>query len=65
MSGGDPGAFRFISHRLPPVTGSDLSVVWVTHIYHGSLNARVEGEIRAIDYTEDGIILSFPFAEHV
>ncbi|MCC6169806.1 MAG: hypothetical protein IT329_21490 [Caldilineaceae bacterium] len=63
-SGGNPGAFRFMSHRLPPVTGEALATVAVTHLY---LTERyrppLDGEIRAIDYREDGIILSFPFAE--
>lgn len=62
-SGGNPGGFRFISHRLPPVTGEALSSVIANHIYHERYDPRLEGEIRAIDYQEDGIILSFPFPE--
>jgi hypothetical protein len=62
-AGGNPGAFRFMSHRLPPVAGEELGVVSVTHIYHHRYDPRFEGEIRAIDYQEDGIILSFPFPE--
>lgn len=62
-SGGNPGAFRLMSHRLPPVTGEELSAVIVNHIYHERYDPRIEGEIRAIDYQEDGIILSFPFPE--
>jgi hypothetical protein len=62
-SGGNPGAFRFMSHRLPPVSGSEANFIIVNHIYHQRYDPRFEGEIRAIDYVEDGIILSFPFAE--
>lgn len=62
-TGGNPGAFRFMSHRLPPVSGSDANFIIVNHVYHERYDPRFEGEIRAIDYVEDGIILSFPFAE--
>jgi hypothetical protein len=64
LSGGNPGAFRFMSHRLPPVSGSGGNTIFVTHVYLGAhYNPYLQGEIRAIDYIEDGIILSFPFAE--
>lgn len=56
--------FRFMAHRLPPVSGSGGNTIFVTHIYRGaSYDPRVQGAISAIDYTEAGIILSFPFPE--
>jgi hypothetical protein len=56
--------FRLMSHRLPPVTDSGLATIVVTHVYLGdSYDPAVQGAIRAIDYAEAGIILSFPFAE--
>jgi hypothetical protein len=64
LTGGNPGAFRFMSHRLPPVSGSGGNTIFVTHVYQGAYYyPRYDGEIRAIDYVEDGVILSFPFAE--
>jgi hypothetical protein len=56
--------FRFMSHRLPPVAGSDLATIAVTHVYTTtSYDPNVQGAISAIDYSEAGIILSFPFAD--
>jgi hypothetical protein len=53
-----------MSHRLPPVTGDDLAVIAVTHVFLGeSYDPGTEGPITAIDYREAGIILSFPFPE--
>ncbi len=56
-------AFRFMSHRLPPVE-TGLAEVQLTHIYLGYIyEPRVEGPIQFINYTESGIILSFPWPE--
>ncbi len=56
--------FRFMSHRLPPASGGGLVTLAVTHLYTGeSYDPGVQGAISAIDYSESGIILSFPFAE--
>lgn len=58
------GPFRFMSHRLPPVSGSDLASLKVNHLYLSeSYTPSVEGPIVAIDYQEADIILSFPFPE--
>jgi hypothetical protein len=55
--------FRFMSHRLPPVS-SGLATVAVTHVFLGdTYDPGVEGAISAIDYIEAGIILSFPFPD--
>lgn len=62
-TGGNPDGFRLMSHRMPPVTGEELSSVVVTHIFYARYDPHVEGEIRSLDYSEDGIILSFPFPE--
>ncbi len=62
--GGVSPPFRFMSHRLPPVSSDDLATILVTHIYLGfSYDPSVRGEIGEIDYSEFGIILSFPFPE--
>jgi hypothetical protein len=62
QSGGNPDAFLFMSHRLPPVTGDDLfNRVAVTYIYQAFTHRpTIDGRITSIDYEEDGIILSFP-----
>jgi hypothetical protein len=53
-----------MSHRLPPVTGSGGNTIFVTHVYSdASYDPRIRGAISAIDYTESGKILSFPFPE--
>jgi hypothetical protein len=53
-----------MSHRLPPVTGESLNVIAVTYIYQGAhYFPFADGEIRVVDYQEDGIILSFPFPD--
>jgi len=58
------GPFRWMSHRLPPVSGADFATLAVTHIYTvESYDPSVEGPITALDYEEIGIILSFPFPE--
>ncbi|MGQ0600350.1 MAG: Ig-like domain-containing protein [Anaerolineales bacterium] len=64
LSGGNPGAFRFMSHRLPPVSGSGGNTIFVTHIHKFRFyHPRLQGVLRAIDYRESGIVLSFPFPE--
>jgi hypothetical protein len=66
LTGGNPDKFRMMSHRLPPVPAEELYTVSVTHLFQGAganYNPFSLGEIRAIDYVEDGIILSFPFAD--
>lgn len=56
--------FRFMSHRLPPVSGGGLATIVVNHVYLGaSYDPGIQGAISAIDYSESGIILSFPFPE--
>jgi hypothetical protein len=56
--------FRFMSHRLPPVSGTDLASVVVTHLSNtATYDPSIQGEITAIDYQEAGRILSFPFPE--
>ena len=57
------GEFRFMSHTLPPVT-SGISVIYVTHIYTAyTFDPAVQGAIDHIDYSESGILLSFPFSD--
>lgn len=63
-TGGNPGAFRFMSYGLPPVPANDLYVVTVNHIFRNNIYApAIDGEILALDYSEDGIILSFPYPD--
>jgi hypothetical protein len=46
------------------VSGSGGNTIFVTHIYSdASYDPSVQGAISAIDYTESGKILSFPFPE--
>lgn len=55
--------FRFISHRIPSIS-SGLATIQVTHIYlDQSYDPALQGAITALDYSEGGIILSFPFPE--
>jgi len=64
LTGGDSTpAYRFMSHTLPPVE-TGLAEVRVTHIYLGyTYNPQVEGAILFINYSESGILLSFPWPE--
>ena len=63
LSGGNPGAFRAITHILPPVTGSATAVIVVHHVFQGNFYIPAfDGAIDHIDYAEDGILpnLSWP-----
>src|SRR5262245_44256980 len=47
--------FRFMSHRIPPVS-SGLSTLVVSHIYlDDSYDPSVQGAISTLDYSEAGI----------
>jgi hypothetical protein len=63
LTGGNPGAFRAITHTLPPVTGSATAVIVVHHVFLGNYYIpSFDGAIDHIDYAEDGILpdLSWP-----
>ena len=63
-SGGNPGAFRSMTHTLPPATQGILSEIDVTHLYvAGSYDPSQQGAIGRIEYEEDGLLLSLPFPE--
>lgn len=56
--------FRFMSHRLPPVSGSGGNTIFVTHVFLAAgYDPSIQGAITTIDYRESGKIFSFPFPE--
>lgn len=65
LSGGNPGAFRRMQHILPvPPTDTDVTRIEVAHIYiGGSFNPQIDGAIDRIDFSEDIILLTLPYAD--
>lgn len=56
--------YRFMSHRIPPVNGSSLANIIVDHLFTGTgYDPGNQGAITALDYSESGRILSFPFPD--
>jgi hypothetical protein len=65
LTGGYASApFRFMVHRIPPVTNGGLNTIEVTHVYTGyTYEPASQGDLVAIDYSEAGRILSFPWPD--
>ena len=64
LTGGNPDAFRSMTHTLPPVAPGDLAEIKVTHLYLGaSYDPGVQGAIDHINYAEDGILLNLPYID--
>jgi hypothetical protein len=64
VSGGNPGAFRWMVHTLPPVSPGELTEVKVTHLFQGGYYfPLLQGAINHIDYSEDSILLSLPWPD--
>src|SRR5574341_254524 len=61
LTGGNPGAFRYMEHILPAPPGpTDLARVEVTHIYNGDAYLPFDA-IDHIDYAEDIRLLNLPW----
>ncbi len=63
-AGGNPDAFRSMTHTLPPVPPGVLAEIIVTHLYLGSsYDPGLQGAIDHINYGEDGKMLSLPWPD--
>ena len=63
-TGGNPDAFRSMTHNLPPQPPDTLAEIMVTHLYLGnSYDPGLQGAIDHIDYAEDGKMLSLPWPD--
>ncbi len=63
-TGGNPDAFRSMTHTLPPQPPDVLAKILVTHLYLGdSYDPGLQGAISHIDYAEDGKMLSLPWPD--
>ncbi len=64
-TGGNPGAFRFMTHTMPPAVGSgplQKTQIWVFHEYlPTSYDPAAQGAIASLDYAEDRIQEAPPF----
>lgn len=63
-SGGNPGAFRAMTHTLPQPSGSDETRIAAVHLYQGQrYNPSTQGALDHIDFTQDGRLLSLPWPD--
>ena len=59
LTGGNPGAYLFIQHTLPPEASGNLGFIEVTYLYEAQeYDPSVQGAIDHIDYAEDIMLFS-------
>lgn len=61
-SGGDPGAYRWMSHTLPAAPGGTSTRLWVFHRYLAGTVDPSLTPVAEVDYAEDAVLLATGWA---